>query len=115
MSDKPEVVPYIVAFMHSPEYYNPYVSISRDTSCQCVEPLIRLSEHERISAADKARIDELEGLLRHIRNQIEGNIDVCVRDCVNQRGNVQEIYGYCEQITAHIDAALAKQGKEGGE
>ncbi|MGX5220298.1 hypothetical protein ACVTMO_16900 [Pseudomonas segetis] len=43
--------PSIVAFMQRPEYYNPYVSISRDTSCDCVDPLMTVAQHERIVAA----------------------------------------------------------------
>lgn len=80
-----------------------------------IEALIRLTDHEDSRAADKARIEELQAALRKIAGEVDGNIRGCVRDCVNQRGNVQDIYDYCDNIDNAIDAALAQQGKEGGE
>ena len=65
-------------------------------------------------AADKARIAELVRALRKVAGEVDGNIRECVRDCVNQRGNVQDIYDYCDNIDTAIDAVLAQQGKEGG-
>ena len=61
----------------------------------------------------RERLAELETALRNIAAEVDGNIRECVRDCVNQRGNVQDIYDYCDRIDATVDAALAQQGKEG--
>ncbi|WVM87950.1 hypothetical protein UMZ34_16510 [Halopseudomonas pachastrellae] len=61
----------------------------------------------------KSRIAELEAALRNIAAEVDGNIRECVRDCVNQRGNVQDIYEYCDRIDSTVGAALAQQGKEG--
>lgn len=87
------------------------------------KPEAELSDHEKLQAeterlqaeraADKARIAALEATLRTISEEVDGNIRECVRDCVNQLGNVQDIYDYCDRIDATIDAALAQQGKEG--
>jgi len=38
--------------------------------------------------------------------QIDGNIRPTVRDCVNGMNDVQDIYDYCDQIEAAIDAAM---------
>ena len=53
--------------------------------------------------------DKLAGLLERIANHhIDGNIRPTVRDCVDGRPDVQDIYGYCDEIEAEICAALAE-------
>lgn len=42
--------PEVVAFLHQPDFYEPHVSLKRYSSCQCVHPLIRLSDHEAVVA-----------------------------------------------------------------
>ena len=61
----------------------------------------------------RERVTELEAALRNIAAEVDGNIRECVRDCVNQRGNVQDIYDYCDRIEATVEEALSQQGKEG--
>lgn len=49
-----------------------------------------------------------DALLRRIAgHHIDGNIRPTVRDCVNGLPDVQDIYGYCDEIVAEIDAALS--------
>ncbi len=85
-----------------------------------------------ISAANPAAIlsllDEVEALrkeaeryrdaLAHVAAQVDGNIREAVRDCVNFIGDVQDIYGYCDQIDEIIDTAidpdLAGEGNANG-
>lgn len=56
-----------------------------------------------------AQRDKLAGLLERIANHhIDGNIRPTVRDCVIGRPDVQDIYGYCDEIEAEICAALAE-------
>lgn len=53
--------------------------------------------------------DKLAGLLERIANHhIDGNIRPTVRDCVNGRPDVQDIYGYCDEISVEIEASLAE-------
>ena len=120
---KPEVVAYMW------EHRGRHACVDRAYAEQLMDdgeqvaPLIRLADHERLQAeterlqaaraADKARIEELEAALRNISAEVDGNIRECVRDCVNQRGNVQDIYEYCDRIDSTVGAALAQQGKEG--
>lgn len=53
--------------------------------------------------------DKLAGLLERIANHhIDGNIRPTVRDCVNGRPDVQDIYGYCDEIAAEIESALSE-------
>ena len=56
--------------------------------------------------------------LAHVAAQVDGNIREAVRDCVNFIGDVQDIYGYCDQIDEIIDTAidpdLAKEGNANG-
>lgn len=44
--------------------------------------------------------------LQAITTQVEGNIRPTVRDCVNGQNNVQDIYGYCDQIESIAAAAM---------
>ncbi|CAI3803794.1 hypothetical protein GLGCALEP_03457 [Pseudomonas sp. MM221] len=56
--------------------------------------------------------DENEALrkaLGEISGQVDGNIRCAVRDVVNCRGDVQDIYGYCDNIDEIIEAAMAKE------
>lgn len=54
-----------------------------------------------------AEIETLRKALRDVSAHVDGNIRETVRDCVNGRDDVQDIYGYCDEIDALIDAALA--------
>lgn len=57
------------------------------------------SDHDQL----KAECEGLRKAMRAISNQVDGNIRETVRDCVNGRDDVQDIYGYCDQIDAIID------------
>lgn len=41
----------VVAFLMEPDLYEPYVSLSRDSRCDHLEPLMTVAQHERIVAA----------------------------------------------------------------
>lgn len=63
-------------------------------------------------AAIRALIAENERLrhaLQAIITQVDGNIRPSVRDCVNGQNNVQDIYGYCDQIESIAAAAMKEQ------
>jgi hypothetical protein len=65
--------------------------------------------HLNVSTAVKALIAENQRLhqaLQAITTQVEGNIRPAVRDCVNGQNNVQDIYGYCDQIESIAAAAM---------
>lgn len=53
-----------------------------------------------------AENDALRQALQAITDQVEGNIRPTVRDCVNGQNNVQDIYGYCDQIESIVAAAM---------
>ncbi|WP_281211780.1 ead/Ea22-like family protein [Pseudomonas fulva] len=57
----------------------------------------------------KAENEELRKALGEISGQVDGNIRCAVRDVVNCRGDVQDIYGYCDNIDEIIAAAMAKE------
>ena len=114
MTDKPEV--FVVSInVPKPPSINVYMTGTGVMPVRFVQDtkVIRLTDYEAARAADKARIAELQAALRKVAGEVDGNIRECVRDCVNQRGNVQDIYDYCDNIDTAIDAALAQQGKEG--
>lgn len=49
MSKSTEIeAPDVVAFLMKPDTYEPYVGLRRDGSCDCVEPLMTVAQHERI-------------------------------------------------------------------
>lgn len=48
----------------------------------------------------------LRQALQAITTQVDGNIRPTVRDCINGQNNVQDIYGYCDQIEAIAAAAM---------
>lgn len=54
----------------------------------------------------KAKNEALVQALQAITAQVEGNIRPTVRDCVNGQNNVQDIYGYCDQIESIAAAAM---------
>ncbi|SCW88996.1 hypothetical protein [Pseudomonas sp. NFACC05-1] len=54
----------------------------------------------------KAENERLLQALQAIATQVNGNIRPTVRDCVNGQNNVQDIYGYCDQIEAIAAAAM---------
>ena len=109
MTDKPEVKRYKYGYKDD-GWGQRYLALIEDSE----GTVVRLTDHEAARAADKARIAELVRALRKVAGEVDGNIRECVRDCVNQRGNVQDIYDYCDNIDTAIDAVLAQQGKEGG-
>ncbi|MCE0999995.1 hypothetical protein [Pseudomonas sp. NMI1173_11] len=61
----------------------------------------------------KAENEALRKALGEISGQVDGNIRCVVRDVVNCRGDVQDIYGYCDAIDGIIDAAMAKESSHG--
>jgi hypothetical protein len=85
------------------------------------DKLIRLSDHERISAADKARIEILElanainmpGLLEDLDAALE-DLELHGRHGDQGYKQLRAWYNEIRRVTRSIDAALAQQGKEGG-
>ncbi|WP_281690777.1 ead/Ea22-like family protein [Pseudomonas sp. PARCl1] len=65
--------------------------------------------YEQIIEDLKAEIEALRKALGEISGQVDGNIRCAVRDVVNCRGDVQDIYGYCDNIDEIIEAAMAKE------
>ncbi|AHC85726.1 hypothetical protein X970_10935 [Pseudomonas monteilii SB3101] len=82
---------------------------------------LRLDQAEQsLSASLKAERDRLKAenealrkALGEISGQVDGNIRCAVRDVVNCRGDVQDIYGYCDNIDEIIEAAMAKEASHG--
>ncbi|KWW18821.1 hypothetical protein AS889_04650 [Pseudomonas putida] len=60
----------------------------------------------------KADNEALRKALGEISGQVDGNIRCAVRDVVNCRGDVQDIYGYCDNIDEIIEAAMAKEADQ---
>lgn len=69
--------------------------------------------YEQIIEDLKAEIEALRKALGEISGQVDGNIRCAVRDVVNCRGDVQDIYGYCDNIDEIIEAAMAKETNHG--
>ncbi|MDM9593614.1 hypothetical protein QU617_09855 [Pseudomonas guariconensis] len=65
--------------------------------------------YEQIIEDLKADNEALRKALGEISGQVDGNIRCAVRDVVNCRGDVQDIYGYCDNIDEIIEAAMAKE------
>ena len=61
----------------------------------------------------KAENEALRKALGKISVQVDGNIRCAVRDVVNGLPDVQDIYGYCDNIDEIIDAAMAKEASNG--
>lgn len=57
----------------------------------------------------KADNDSLRKALGEISGQVGGNIRCAVRDVVNCRGDVQDIYDYCDTIDSIIESAMIKE------
>lgn len=53
-----------------------------------------------------AKLEAMHKALRNIAAEVDGNIRPTVRDCVNGQNNIQDIYGYCDQIEAIAVAAM---------
>ena len=68
-----------------------------------------MQENIRLKADNEA----LRKALGEISGQVDGNIRCAVRDVVNCRGDVQDIYGYCDNIDEIIEAAMAKEASHG--
>ncbi|AEJ13020.1 MULTISPECIES: ead/Ea22-like family protein [Pseudomonas] len=69
--------------------------------------------YEQIIEDLKAEYEALRKALGEISGQVDGNIRCAVRDVVNCRGDVQDIYGYCDNIDEIIEAAMAKEANHG--
>ena len=71
----------------------------------------RTHDDSTLSVENKALRVQLvarDALLRRIAgHHIDGNIRPTVRDCVNGLPDVQDIYDYCDEMVAEIDAALS--------
>ena len=61
----------------------------------------------------KAENEALRKALGKISVQVDGNIMCAVRDVVNGLPDVQDIYGYCDNIDEIIAAAMAKETNHG--
>lgn len=66
-----------------------------------------------IAAANPAAVlsliaenEALRSALQAITDEVDGNIRPTIRDCVNGQNNVQDIYGYCDQIESIAAAAM---------
>ena len=59
-----------------------------------------------LAAQYKAENESLRQALQAITAQVDGNIRPTVLDCVNGQNNVQDIYGYCDQIESIATAAM---------
>lgn len=69
--------------------------------------------YEQIIEDLKAENEARRKALGEISGQVDGNIRCAVRDVVNCRGDVQDIYGYCDNIDEIIEAAMAKEANHG--
>lgn len=70
--------------------------------------------HLNVSTAIKALLSENQRLrqaLQDIAAEVEGNIRPTVRDCVNGRDDVQDIYSHCDQIESIATAAMTQGGQ----
>lgn len=59
----------------------------------------------------KAENEALRGAMLAVSIVIDGDIRATVRDCVNGLPDVQDIYGYCDNMDAIILAAMS-QGEQ---
>lgn len=69
--------------------------------------------YEQIIEDLKAEIEALRKALSEISEQVDENIRCTVRDVVNGLPDVQDIYGYCDNIDEIIEAAMAKEANHG--
>lgn len=53
-----------------------------------------------------AENEALRSAIQAITDEVDGNIRPTVRDCVNGCDDVQDIYGYCDQIESIAAAAM---------
>ena len=84
--------------------------------------LALLTENDTLKAAamgirdtwreDQAELEAFRSAMHKVMEQVDGNIRETVRDCVNGRDDVQDIYGYCDTIEEIIDAAMAKEASQ---
>uniref|UniRef100_A0AAU6W4K0 Initiation-control protein YabA n=1 Tax=Pseudomonas phage Aurca01 TaxID=3138527 RepID=A0AAU6W4K0_9VIRU len=63
----------------------------------------------RSASALRVENEALRKSLCDVMTEVDGNIRETVRDCVNGRDDVQDIYGYCDSIEAIVDAAMSKE------
>lgn len=71
--------------------------------------LALLAEIDQLKAENEA----LRKALGKISVQVDENIRCAVRDVVNGLPDVQDIYGYCDNIDEIIEAAMAKETNHG--
>ena len=69
--------------------------------------------YEQIIDDLKAENEALRKALGKISVQVDENIRCAVRDVVNGLPDVQDIYGYCDNIDEIIEAAMAKEASHG--
>ncbi|BBV96444.1 hypothetical protein [Pseudomonas monteilii] len=69
--------------------------------------------YEQIIEDLKAENEALRKALGKISVQVDENIRCAVRDVVNGLPDVQDIYGYCDNIDEIIEAAMAKETNHG--
>lgn len=77
-----------------------------------IDNKIKLVKLKKDLAAAEARIAELEKALGHIRNTIDGDMDVTIRDLINGIGHPNDLYADRNKIAAIIDAALLKEDNQ---
>ena len=84
---------------------------SAETRLHDVAALCATVEQERDQL--KAENEALRKALGKISVQVDENIRCAVRDVVNGLPDVQDIYGYCDNIDEIIEAAMAKEASNG--
>lgn len=88
----------IAAFLMLPDCYDPYVSISRDWSCDHVEPLVTAASANAALAVKEARIVELEAMLSRVATTN------AARDVLNERRRQVESEGRTPELDDEYDA-----------
>ncbi|MDH0749504.1 hypothetical protein N5D61_24575 [Pseudomonas sp. GD03842] len=63
-------------------------------------------------SARDGEVEALRNALTEVMAQVDCNIRETVRDCVNGRDDVQDIYGYCDTIEEVIYAAMSNGGDQ---
>ncbi|WP_053063477.1 MULTISPECIES: hypothetical protein [Pseudomonas] len=87
------------------------LTMGGDVSLGMLKADIRVTAGERDKL--KAENESLRKALGKISVQVDENIRCAVRDVVNGLPDVQDIYGYCDNIDEIIEAAMAKETNHG--
>lgn len=108
----------VLALLAEIEQLQAQVRLAGVTGEMAVHDAVGRAATEHVSAIFerdqlKAENEALRNAMREISEQVDGNIRCAVRDVVNCRGDVQDIYGYCDTIDEIIDAAVAKEASHG--